>query len=181
MLIKLSRIVIIASVLLSLMNHPSLSEERHFFFENGNVFKDQCIDTQEYFTACISYVRGISDGMSAIKGLTYFTANANMKDTKDANHPLPAHDVNKEGPAPCYPVGGVRNDQLFDVLKNYIVNHPEDRNASVEIIAAIAWAQAWPCDKQPLIFPENCPTPVASPPPVCPQETCMGSLCMRIK
>jgi hypothetical protein len=193
MRLKTFSVIAVASLLALFLNRPVWGEGQHLFDESGNMFKDQCIDRPQNNDAtdlaCTWYVIGLAEGMGASKSVTYFNAESDAAEfAKKSGTSEATHGASKEGPPPCYPSGGVRNDQKIDVLKNFISNHPEDRHNAVAIIALIACAQAWSCDaKQPFIFPEarpvavSAPIPSVAPAPIVPKETCLGDLCFHLK
>jgi hypothetical protein len=87
-------------------------------FETGNSLLQRCTDPVGSAQACMAYTGAIADAMSG----------------HDLVHGLRA----------CVPVGITRG-KVVDIVKAYLVAHPELRHYAASVLAARAFQEAWPC------------------------------------
>ena len=105
-------------VWLSLLAPPAMSEV--FGILNGNQLYDTCTGNETLQMHCIGYVAGVTDAMGLAKG-------------------------NLNGWMACIPEG-VTAEQLREVVKEMLVEHPETRHQFAAYLVARAVAEAFPCN-----------------------------------
>ena len=124
-------------VLLSLLAILSRAQdEKHpkDITESGKVFLEGCSSIDKppnqlnsYEThsnvQCLSYVDGIFETMSLIDNLHF------------------------EPHVFCAPEQPVQRNELVQIVRKYIADHPETSNERTVILAWLAFSQAFPCDK----------------------------------
>jgi hypothetical protein len=104
--------------LMCVVQQPSTSFANEVFFQSGNSLFETCRGLGSASGACLTYIVGVVDGLSAAGG------------------PI--------GEAFCLPPGSTQG-QIGDVALRYLTAHPEARNIQASALVARSMVEAFPC------------------------------------
>ena len=90
---------------------------------SGNGLYDQCTGTSSQQLLCSAYIVGVTEGVIVRESIRGTAATL------------------------CVPDGVLRG-QVIDVAKNYLRDHPENRQRSANDLVYLSLRQAFPCRKR---------------------------------